>query len=204
MRQLRCRGRDRPLRLVVLHHKCLAGELREIDDDIGTLGRGHHEIFHRNGLVPHTALGSDLPEVWTTNVEVEDPSVTAVQDPEPVHARLDVEEWPDLAVNEYDVAEVLPDPNHAVDVTRRIQERSVRIELAILDNQRNLVCSARDADRVGFQAGVIRVAKNIGGGEASEDIQTRRSQAVVMEREQRGRHFGQLVGVVDGLGLPLL
>src|SRR5436189_4203371 len=110
---------------MVRHHECLACELAEIDEDIGALGRGHHEIFHRNGDVPHTALGSDLPEVWTTNVEVEDPSVTAVQDPEPVHTRLDVEEWPDLAVNEHHVTEVLPDPSHAFDVTCRIEERPV-------------------------------------------------------------------------------
>src|SRR5206468_306101 len=82
---------------------------------------------------------------------------------------------------------------------RRIKERPVGIELAILNNERNLVRSAGDADRVGLSAGVELVAQNVSGGETGKHIQASRAQGVVVKPEQRGWILWQLVGVMDGL-----
>ena len=64
----------------------------------------------------------------------------------------------------------------ARDVAGRVAERSVRVELPVLDHQRDLVRAAGDPDGVGLAAGVELVAQDVGGGEAGEDVQSRRSQ----------------------------
>jgi hypothetical protein len=110
---------------VVLHHEPAAGELAEVDEHVCPLGRREHQPLHRHRLVPHPALGADLPETRATDVEAEDPRVAAVEDPQAVHARLHLEEGPHLAVDEHDVAEVLADPGGAGNVARGIEERPV-------------------------------------------------------------------------------
>src|SRR6185369_6885595 len=143
---------------VIHHYQRAAGEIREVHNHIGALRGCHNQVFHRHGNIPHTALGSDLPQVRTADVEVQDTRVAAVQDSEPVHARFDVEKWPDFAIGKHDVPEILTDPRHSFDIARRVEERPIRVELAILDNEWNLVRSARDADWIWLQAGVKLVA----------------------------------------------
>ena len=106
--------------------------------------------FTGTGHVPHAALGTDLPQARTADVEAQDPRVASVQDPEAVHPGLDVQKRPHLAVDQHGVAEVLPDPGGARDVAPRVPERPVRVELAILHDQRDLVGPAGDPDRVGL------------------------------------------------------
>ena len=107
--------------------------------------------------------------------------------------------WPDLAVDQHDVAEILADPSHSFDVARWVKELSVSAELAILDHERNFVRSARNADRVGFYPGVVLVAKNVGSGQSCKDVEARRAQTVIVEPEKRRRHLRQLIAVVDHL-----
>src|SRR4029453_9476488 len=121
------------------------------------------------------------------------------QDPESVHARFDVKEWPHLAIYEHDVAKIFADPDRTFDVARWVKESAVRIELAILDNQRNLVRSARNADRVGLSAGVELVAEDVASSESSKHVEPSGSETVIVEPESRSRILWQLVGVMDSL-----
>ena len=111
------------------------------------------------------------------------------------------EKRPDLAVDEHHVAEVLADPGRAGDVARWVEERAVRVELPVLDHERDLVGAAGDPDRVRLGAGVVLVAEDVGSGEPGEDVQSRGAETVVVEPEQRGRHLRLLVRVVDRLRL---
>jgi hypothetical protein len=186
---------------VVLHHQTSAGEPAEVDEHVRPFGGSEHQLVHRHRLIPHSALGADLPEARTADIEVQNACVAAVQDAEPVHARLDVEERPHLAVDEHDVSEVLADPGGSRDAARRIQEGPVWIELAVLDDKRDLVGAAGDADRVWLCAGVVLVADDVGGSEPREHVQPGGPESVVVEPEQRGWHLRQLVRVVNALRL---
>src|SRR6266540_6713818 len=119
------------------------------------------QLWSRLQISHFVAVG---PSLCTprADVETEDAGITAVQDPEAVHARLDLEERPNLAVDEHRVAEVLADPGDALDVTGRVEERPVRVELAVLHDERDLVGAAGNPDRVRFVAGVELVANNVG------------------------------------------
>src|SRR6266542_2429205 len=196
LRQLRRWIRDRTRRPVIHHHESRAGEPAEIDKHIGTLGRRHYQTSGSHWSVPHPAVGSDLPEVQTTKIDVQNPGVAAVQDSETVHARFDVEIWPHLAIDQHHVAEILADPNHAFDVARWIKEFAVCAELSVLDDERNFVRVARNSDGVGLVARVVLVAKKIGGGQSCKDVEPCRTEAVIVEPQQRCR---LLVWIIDGL-----
>ena len=87
-------------------------------------------------------------------------------------------------------------------VAGRVKERPVRVELPVLDDQRDLVGSTRNPDRVRLPASVELVAEDVGGGEPGEHVQPRRAQTMVVEPQERRRHLRQLVRVEDGLRLP--
>src|SRR5438067_10797379 len=99
-------------------------------------------MANQHGRVEQAALGTDLPHEESAEVQAHDPRVAAVQHPEPVHPRLDIEVGPDLAVDQHVVAEVLTDPGHARDGADRVAELPVRAELAVLDDQRYLAGAA--------------------------------------------------------------
>ena len=58
------------------------------------------------------------------------------------------------------------------------------IELAVLDDERDLVRTAGDTDRVRLGTGVELVAEDVGRGETGEHVQARRAESVVVEPEQ--------------------
>jgi hypothetical protein len=194
-------GVDRRTRLVVPQQQRLPGNAAEVDDHVGPLGRCEHELVDLDRAIPHTALGPDLPEADAADVEAEDARVAAVQDPEPIHPGLDLEERPDLAVDQHRVPEVLADPGGALDVARRVEERSVSVEAAVLNHQRDLVRAAGNPDRIRLGAGVVLVTEDVRSGEPREHVQPRGAEPVVVKPEQRGGHLRQLVRVEDGLGL---
>ena len=206
LRQGGCRGGDsvgdRSRRLMVAHWQPLARDRPEVYYHIGPLGRGEHQLRHRHGRVPQAALRADLRHLDARDIEVQDPCVATVQDAEPVQARLDVQERPNLPVDQHHVAEVLADPGHTGDVAGRVKERPVRVELPVLDDQRDLVGPTRNPDRVRLPASVELVAEDVGGGEPGEHVQPRRAQTMVVEPQERRRHLRQLVRVEDGLRLP--
>src|SRR4029450_9084650 len=143
------------------------------------------------GRVP--APGDDLAHARAGDVEVEDARVASVQDPEAVQARLDLEVRPDLAVDEHHVAEVLADPGRVVEVADRVEEPPVVVELPVLDDERHLVLAVGQAVRIAGPAGVELVPEDVGAGEAGEDVQARRPEAVIVEPVERGGHLGVLV-----------
>src|SRR4029453_18626259 len=197
--QLRRWIRDWTRRSVIHHDGPSASKPAEINKHIGKLGGSQHQTPSPHWNIPHAALGADLPEVQTAKVEVQDPRIAAVQYPKTVHARLDIEIWPYLAVDQHNIPEILPDPNRALDIARRVKEFSVSAELAILDHERNFVRAGRNTDRVGLQPGVVLVAKNVGSGQSCKDVEARRAEAVIVEPEKRRGHLWQLIRVMYGL-----
>ena len=91
--------------------------------------------------------------------------------------------------NDHDIAKVLADPSRAFDVAARVAKRAVRVELPVLDDERNLVGSAGNADRIGFRASVELIAHDIRRSESSENVESCRAQAVIVEPEERSRHL---------------
>jgi len=179
----------------------LPAKLAEVHDHVGALGRREHDLIDRNRDIEQPAFGADLPERRTADVETENARVAAVEDAQPVHPWLDIEIGPDLAVDEHDIAEVLADPRRADDVAARIKKGAVGVELPVLDDQWDLVRSARNADGIRLGAGVELIADDVGRGEAGEDVEARRAEGVIVEPEQRGRHLRRLVGIQHGLRL---
>ena len=155
---------------MIHQHEPCAGKPAEIDKHVGSLGRSQYQTSGSDWNIPQAGIGSDLPEVQAADVDVQDASIAAVQDPEPIHARLNIEEWPDLAVDQHNVTEVLADPGHAFDVARRVEKRPVEIELAILDNERNLVRSAGNADRIRLRTRIKFIPENVSCGEPGKNV----------------------------------
>ena len=52
---------------------------------------------------------------------------------------------------------------------------------------------------LGSDPSVVLVAKDVGSGQSCKDVETRRTQTVIVEPEKRGRHLRQLIAVVDHL-----
>src|SRR6266540_5055524 len=138
-----------------------------------TLGPGLVTVLPTRNCITCGSCGAEF--------EIQDARIARVQDAEPIHARLHVDEWPDFAIDQHDVTEVLADPDDVFDVARWVQECPVRVELTILDNERNLVCTAGDANWVGFPTRIELVADNVGPGEAREDIESRRAERVIVK-----------------------
>jgi hypothetical protein len=78
-----------------------------------------------------------------------------------------------------------------------MEERAVRVEQPILDDERDLVGARGDADRIGLSARVEFVPENVCGRETGEGVQTGGPEAVVVEPQERGRHLRLLIGVED-------
>jgi hypothetical protein len=139
-------------------------DVREVDDHVGALGEPHQDPVvvvrgdvHRGS--EEAALIADLPDLDAADlVEVEDQEsrLAAIEEPEPVAPLLDDLEWPGVAVDHDGVAEELgvPDrrealhptfrderPDEAVEVgpSVRVEQRSVIVEGAVLDRDRDLV-----------------------------------------------------------------
>ncbi len=101
------------------------------------------------------SAGGTRPRGTRIGHELEDQEagVAAVQEPEPVAARLDLQQGPGAAIDDHRVAEDLrvPDRRHValgdvgtgevveVGAARRVEERAVRGEGAVLDGDRDLV-----------------------------------------------------------------
>ena len=140
------------------------GQPGEVDEHVGALGRRQQQLAqgHRGGQ--EAPVGADLvegqrrrdgPRGARVGRELEDQEarVAAVEEPEAVAARLDRQHRPGAAVDDHRVAEDLRVPDRrdvalgdvgageAVEdgATRRIAERAVRGEGAVLDRERDLV-----------------------------------------------------------------
>ena len=143
-----------------LPRTCLpSGHVREVHDDVRTLGQAHEQgvargrHVHRRGQ--EATLVADLPDLDTRDLcEVEDqePGLAAVQEAEPVASLLDGLERPGVAVDHHRVAEELgvPDrrerargevPDDPVEELAgvRVEEGAVRVERSVLDRDRDLV-----------------------------------------------------------------
>ena len=157
------------------------GDVREVDDHVGALGRAEQQLLdlHRGGQ--EAAVVADLPERHiASHPQDQEPRVAAVQEPEPVATPLHLQIWPGGAVDDDRVAEELRVPDRG-DVARAtagrvghkrdpqlraiesleegaavgIEELARGGEGAVLDHDRDLeigrVAVARRADRAGFR-----------------------------------------------------
>src|SRR5262245_9245289 len=166
---------------MVVYWHALALEHAEVHDYIGPLGRREHQLRHRHGNVPQSALSPDLPHPRAGDIEVQDPCVATIQDAEPVQARLDLQERPYLPVDQHHVAEVLADPGHTGDGAGGVKERPVGVDLPVLDDQRDLITATWNPDWVRLLASVVPVAEDVGSGEPGKYVQPRRAQSMIVE-----------------------
>ena len=135
----------------------------EVHDRVHPFGRGHQHLVELDRCGQEAALGTDHPDRQGRlgrpghrvggDLQDEEPGVAAVEHPEAVPPRLDVEDRPGPAVDDHGVGEELrvPDRRHVVvrsvgpgeaveePARPRVEQRPVRVEGAVLDGERDLV-----------------------------------------------------------------
>jgi hypothetical protein len=171
-------------------------EVAEVDDHVETLGRCHDlDGVERDGPAHQTEVRPDEGErdhvvrvVQILQPQAVLPRLGAVQQPEAVLALLDVQEGPDLAVDDDAV------PLEGILDGRGIEERAVGIELAVLDDDRDLELAARQAE-----GGLEVVAQQVEAGHARVDVETGDPECVVVVPERRRV---LVVGILVDVGLP--
>ena len=160
----------------------------EVDDQIGALARRDQQRGHRHWRAQQSALGSDLCErqrpaaVVVDEAQVVEARLRAVDDPQPVAARLDVDERPDLGVDDRDVAEELRHPLRVIcgDPLRWVEHAAVGVERLVLQHQRDLVPTSGEPERIVRLACVLVVTDDVSAGQAGVDVRTRVAERMVV------------------------
>ena len=172
----------------------------EVDDQIGALAGRDQQRRHRHGRAQQPALGPDLRErqrpaaVLVGELEVVEPRLGAVDDPEPIAARLDVHERPDLRVHDRDVAEELRHPLRVVvgHALGRVEHAPVRVERLVLQHERDLVRPGGQPERIVALTRVLVVADEVEPCEPRVDVRAGVAERVVVIPD----HAGALLVVV--------
>ena len=135
----------------VLEHDLRAlGNVAEIHDDLDPLGRRDHHAAAREREFEEPALGADLRERLAVGQEqFVETRIGAIEDPEAILPALDAQERLHRAVHQERVAE------EAVVLVRVVEQRTVAIEHAILNDQPHVVRRARQLQPVRAGTGLI-------------------------------------------------
>ena len=165
----------------------------EVDDHIGALARRDQQRGHRHGRAQQPALGSDLCErqraaaVLVDELQVVETRLRAVDDPQPVAARLDVDKRPDLGVDDCDVAEELRHPLRVIrgHALRWVEHAAVGVERLVLQHQRDLVRTGGQPQRIVGLARVLVVADDVSAGQPRVDVRARVAERVVVVPHHR-------------------
>ncbi len=163
---------------------------------------------------------------WSSNVEpqVVEAGLGAVEETEPVAARLDVQIRIGRAVDHRGVAEELRHPDRVQRVRRdagrvlavvhrRVEEAAVGVELLVLQHHRQLVLAVAGGDLLAhdLRAGVDLVEDQVGRGQAEIRLEARGAHRVVVVPEHGcrlvvdvGERVGDVVGALLTVGGPPL
>ena len=117
-------------------------QLGEVDDEVGPLGRRQQDVAHLQGRRQVTrprCRSSTSARLLVVEPEDQEPGVAAVQHPEPVAARLDLQERPGPSVHDHAVAEELRVPDGGDLALGHVRSRSSR--------RRRPACPGRTASR---------------------------------------------------------
>ena len=141
----------------------------EVDDHVGALAGRDQQRGHRHGRAQQPAVGADLRErqrpaaVLVGELQVVEARLRSVDDPEPVAARLDVDERPDLGVDDRDVAEELRHPLRVIrgHALRRVEHAPVGVERLVLQHERDLVRAGGQPERIAGLTRVLVVADEV-------------------------------------------
>jgi len=112
----------------------------EIEEQISAFGGGETDTPDFDGSGEQTLIAADLDErLVIGKIQVEEAAVRYVDDAEAIEARLGLEEWANFAVDEDAVGVELRHPRVLGIVRRGVIELAVGGEVAIVEDERELV-----------------------------------------------------------------
>ncbi len=169
---------------------------REVHEDVHALRRRERQhAYTRHGSGQQPAVRADDRERHPLEREVVKPVLGAVEQPEPVDPPVDRVARPSRPVDDRDDALDVAHPGRC-----RIRQGAVLVEVAVLEQQRQLVgVTDREAE-----LGLERVADEVEPGQARVHVQPRGAHGVVVVPQRRRPLAARMLAVrvaVDG-GLP--